>query len=147
MSERGWPAAEDGAFRQLIENVAAGVSILQDARIVYANRGRPRCWAGRRPRSRARIRPRCWSRRTARPAESFAALVSGRIDEDYTEYRVALPDGRVRHLAVSCARTDWRAGPPCCACCTHSRQRAATAALRGSEERYRTMVESLNQAL
>ena len=106
---------------------------------------------GRRGAGAGRHRPRrrCCSRRSGiGPAESFEALVAGRAEEDYSEYRIALPDGRVRHLAVSATRTDWQ-GRPAMLGVLHdiSRQRAAMAALRGSEERYRTMVESLNEGV
>ena len=74
--------------------------------------------------------------------------MAGQIEEDYSEYRLALPDGRVRHLAVSATRTDW-AGRAAMLGVFHdiSRQRAAMAALRGSEERYRTMIEALSEGV
>jgi PAS domain-containing protein len=104
---------------------------------------------GSRRRWSASIRPRCCPTRNASGRrECFEAIVSGRVDEDYNEYRIALPDGRVRHLAVSATRTDWN-GRPAMLGVLHdiSRQRAAMAALRGSEERYRTMIESLNEGV
>ncbi len=149
MNETDARASEDGAFRQVIQNVAAGIAILQDLRIVYVNPfaarmlGRPvATLVGSDPASLLAEHER------HRPAQTFEALVGGHIDEDYSEYRVELPDGRVRHLAVSATRTDW-AGRPAMLGVFHdiSRQRGAMAALRGSEERYRKMVESLNEGV
>ncbi len=149
MSEPQPRAAEDGAFRQLIENVAAGVTILQDDRIAYVNPCAARMLGreaavlvGADPGTLLFEDGQRW------PGESVEALVSGRIDEDYSEYRIVLPDGRVRHLAVTSRRSDWT-GRPAMLCVLHdiSRQRAAMAALGGSEQRYRTMVESLNEGV
>ena len=149
MSESDGLAADDGAFRHVIENVAAGIAVLQDDRIAYVNP----CAAkmlGREPATLIGIdlATLLSEEERHRPAESFAALVSGRVDEDYNEYRVALPDGRVRHLAVSARRIAWN-GRAATLGVFHdiSRQRAAMAALRGSEERYRTMVESLSEGV
>ena len=149
MSERDGPAADEGALRQVIENVAAGIAILVDDRIAYVNA----CAAkmlGRDARALVGVDPATllFEEERHRPAESFEALVSGRVDEDYSEYRIALPDGRVRHLAVSATRTDWH-GRTAMLGVIHdiSRQRAAMAALRGSEERYRTMIESLSEGV
>ena len=149
MNEPDGTAIDDGAFRHVIENVAAGIAILQDARIVHVNT----CAAkmlGRETTALIGIdlATLLLEEERHRPAESFDALVSGRIDEDYSEYRIALPDGRVRQLAVSATRTPWR-GRPAMLGVIHdiSRQRAAMAALRGSEERYRSMIESLNEGV
>ena len=149
MSEPEGHAAESGAFRHVIENVAAGVAVLQDDRIVYAN-ARAARMLGRESASLEGTDPTTLLSEDERhrPAEAFQALMSGSLEEDYSEYRVALPDGRVRHLAASSTRTDWN-GRPAMLCVLHdiSRQRAATAALRSSEERYRTMIESLNEGV
>jgi PAS domain S-box-containing protein len=149
MSEADGRAADEGGFRQVIENVAAGIAVLQDDRIAYVNA----CAAkmlGREPATLidTDLATLLSEEERHRPAESFAALVSGRIDEAYNEYRIALPDGRVRHLAVSARRIAWN-GRAATLGVFHdiSRQRAAMAALRGSEERYRTMVESLNEGV
>ena len=149
MSEAERRAGGDTAFRRMIENVAAGMVILQDDRIAYANAGAARLLA-REPDALVGVDPATLltDGERARPAESLRALVERRIDEDYNEYRVALPDGRVRHVAVSGTLTEWQ-GRPAMLGVLHdiSRQRAAMAALRGSEERYRTMVESLNEGV
>ena len=149
MSEPDGPAADNGAYRHVIENVAAGIAILHGERILYVNA----CGARMLGRETAALVGSDLSALLAederrRPAESFEALVAHRIDEDYSEFRIALPDGRVRHLAVSCTRTDWQ-GRTAMLGVFHdiSRQRAAMAALRGSEERYRTMIESLNEGV
>ena len=149
MSEPEGHVAESGAFRRMIENVAAGIAIVQDERIAYVN-ARAARMLGREIAALEGTDPAAllFDEERQRPAEAFEALMSGALDEDYSEYRVALPDGRMRHLAASSTRTDWR-GRPAMLCVLHdiSRQRAATAALRGSEERYRTMIESLNEGV
>ena len=149
MNEPEGHAAESGAFRQVIENVAAGITILQDDRIVYAN-ARAARMLGRESAALAGTDPAAllFEEERLRPAESFRALVSGALDEDYVEYRIALPDGRLRHLAASSTLTHWD-GRPAMLSVLHdiSRQRAAMAALRGSEERYRTMIESLTEGV
>jgi len=149
MSEPDGRAAEGGAFRQVIENVAAGIAILQDGRVAYVNACASRM-LGREATALLGIDPATllFDAERERPAGMQEAIISGRVDEDYGEYRIALPDGRVRHVAVSATRTDWN-GRPAMLGVLHdiSRQRAAMAALRGSEERYRTMIESLNEGV
>ena len=149
MSEPDARPADDGAFRQLIENVAVGITILQDGRIAYANA----CAAtmlGREVPALVGADPATllFEEDHQRPGDSFDAVVSGRVQEDYNEYRLVLPDGRVRHLAVTSRRSDW-GGRPALLCALHdiSRQRATMVALRGSEQRYRTMVESLDEGV
>jgi PAS domain S-box-containing protein len=149
MSEAEGRAAEEGGFRQVIENVAAGIVIVQDDRIAHVNACAARMLG--RPASALvgiDLATLLLDDERHRPAESLAALVEGRVEEDYNEYRIALPDGRTRHLAVSATRTPWQ-GRPAMLGVFHdiSRQHAAMAALRGSEERYRTMVESLNEGV
>ena len=39
MNEEQRPAAGEGALARVIQNVAAGIVVLQDGRIVYANAG------------------------------------------------------------------------------------------------------------
>ena len=112
MSEADGRAAEELDFRQVIDNVAAGIVILQDQRFVHVNA----CAAkmlGREATALVGIDPASLlvDEERNRPAESFAAVVSGRVDEDYSEYHIALPDGRVRHLSVSATRTDWHGRP------------------------------------
>jgi PAS domain S-box-containing protein len=149
MSEPEGLGSEEGGFRQVIENVAAGIVILQDDRIAYVNACAEKMLA-RQTSALIGIDPATLllDEESHGPRESLEALVAGRVDEDYNEYRVALPDGRVRHLAVSGTRTGWR-GRPAMLGVIHdiSRQRAAMDALRGSEGRYRTMVESLSEGV
>jgi PAS domain S-box-containing protein len=149
MSEVEGHAAGEGGFRQVIENVAAGIAILQDERIAYVNACAARM-LGRPATALVGIdlATLLLDEERHRPAQSMAALVGGRVEEDYSEYRLPLPDGGVRHLAVSATRTQWD-GRPAMLGVFHdiSPQRAAMAALRGSEERYRTMVESLNEGV
>ena len=149
MSEPDGHAAESGIFHRVIENVAAGIAILQDGRIVYVNPRAARM-LGREAAALVGSDPAALVSDGERHglAATLDALVSGRVDEDYNEYRIRLPDGRVRHFAVSSTRTDW-AGRPAMLGVFHdiSRQRAAMAALRGSEARHRTMIESLNEGV
>jgi len=149
MNEQDGRAAEEGAFRRVIENVAAGIVVLQDERIAFVNARATRL-LGRDAAALVGIDPATLlpEEERGRPAESYRSLVEGRAEEDYSEYRVTLPDGRVRHLAVSATRTEWH-GRPAMLGVLHdiSRQRAAMTALRGSEERYRTMIESLSEGV
>ena len=149
MSEPDGHAAAGGAFRQVIENVAAGIAILQDGRIVYVN-ARAARMLGREMAALVGLDPAALLSDGERhgPAGTYDAIVSGLVDEDYNEYRIGLPDGRVRHFAVSSTRTDWN-GRAAMLGVFHdiSRQRAAMAALRGSEQRHRTMIESLNEGV
>ena len=149
MSEPDGREAGQDAFRQVIENVAAGIVILQDDRLAYVNACAARmlgrdvaALTGADPAELLSAADR------GRLAESYGAVVAGAAEDDYNEYRIALPDGRVRHLAVSATRARWE-GRPALLGVLHdvSRQRAAMAALRGSEERYRTMVESLSEGV
>ncbi|MBW8756266.1 MAG: PAS domain S-box protein [Burkholderiales bacterium] len=149
MNEQDGRAAEEGAFRRVIENVAAGIMVLQDDRLAFVNARAARL-LGRDAAALVGVDPATLlsDGERGRPAESYRALVDGQAEEDYSEYRITLPDGRVRHLAVSATRSDWN-GRPAMLGVLHdiSRQRAAMAALRGSEERYRTMIESLNEGV
>ncbi len=149
MNEAQRRAAGEAALAQVIQNVAAGIVVLQDGRIVYANGGAGKMLA-RDAAALVGVDPAdlLSEAERHRPGESMRALIEGRSDEDYNEYRVVLPDGRVRHLAVAGTRTDW-GGRPAMLGVLHdiSRQRAAMAALRGSEERYRTMVDSLSEGV
>jgi two-component system, sensor histidine kinase and response regulator len=149
MSVTDGRVAESGAFRRVVENIAAGVVILQDDRIVHVNAHAARM-LGRETATLLGTRRSelLVGEEGGHAAETFEALLAGALDEAYDEHRLALPDGRVRHLASSCTRTEW-AGRPAMLCVLHdiSRQRAAMAALRGSEERYRTMIESLSEGV
>ncbi len=149
MSEPDGRAANEGAFRQVVENVAAGIAILQDHRIVHVNPRAARM-LGREVQALLGIDPVTLLAvdERHRPGQTTENLISGRIDEHYGEFRIAMPDGRVRHIAGSATRTEW-SGRPAVLAVLHdiSRQRAAMAALRGSEERYRTMIESLNEGV
>ncbi|MFL6677426.1 MAG: PAS domain S-box protein, partial [Burkholderiaceae bacterium] len=149
MNEQEGRAADEGAFRRVIENVAAGIVVLQDERLAFVN-ARAARMLGRDAAALVGIDPGTLlpDEERGQPAESYRSLVEGGAEEDYREYRITLPDGRVRHLAVSATRTDWH-GRPAMLGVLHdiSRQRAAMAALRGSEERYRTMIESLSEGV
>ena len=112
MSEAQGRGAEDGGFRQVIENLAAGIAILQDDRMAYVNA----CAASMlgRPASALvgiDLATLLHEADRHRPAESMAALIAGRLEEDYNEVRITLPDGRIRHLAVSGTRTQWQGRP------------------------------------
>jgi PAS domain S-box-containing protein len=145
MSKAQGQEAEEHCFRDVVENVVAGIAIMQDDRIVYANACAARM-LGRDRNELIGVAPAdlLVDEEKQRPAGSFAALAAGRTTEEYDEYRVPLNDGRMRYLAVSSTLTQWR-GRPAHLGVFHdiSRQRAAMAALRGSEERYRSMVEAL----
>jgi PAS domain S-box-containing protein len=149
MSESDGLEAGQDAFRQVIENVAAGIVILQDDRLAYVNACAARM-LGRDAAALTGADPATLlsAEDRGRLAESYGAVVAGGADDDYNEYRIVLPDGHVRHLAVSATRTRWKQQPALLGVLHDvSRQRAAMAALRGSEERYRTMVESLNEGV
>ena len=149
MSDRESRPPDDRWCRSVVEHVAAGVVILQDERFVYVNRCAARM-LGRDAGALIGVEPGTLlvDDERRRQVESTAALMARRSEEEYNEYRVVLPDGRTRQLAVSSTLTEW-AGQPATVGVLHdiSRQRAATAALRGSEERYRSMVESLSEGV
>jgi two-component system sensor histidine kinase/response regulator len=143
MSEPLVCATEDGWFRGVVEHVVAGIVVLQDGHIVYLNP----CAAGMLGReTRALVGIEAGALLAGedrrRQAESTESLLARRSGEEYNEYRIALPDGQLRQVAVSSTLTEWQ-GRPATLAVMHdiSRQRAATAtaALRGSEERYRSM--------
>ncbi len=140
MSEPDGRAAEEPDFRKVIENVAAGIAILQDQRIAYVNACAARM-LGRETKALIGIDPASLLIDEERhcPAESSDAVVSRDVDEDYSEYRVELPDGRVRHLAVSATRTDWH-GRPAMLGVFHDISRQRTAA---ELERHRDRLEEL----
>ncbi len=149
MSERESRPPGDGWCRSVVEHVAAGIVIVQDGRLVYVNP----CAAnmlGREVGALVGVEPGTLlaDDERRRQVESTAALMARRSDQEYNEYRITLPDGRTRQLAVSSTLTEW-AGEAATVGVLHdiSRQRAATAALRGSEERYRSMVESLSEGV
>ncbi len=149
MIEREARPPGDGWSRSVVEDVAAGVVILQDGLLVYVNP----CAAkmlGREAGALLGVEPGTLllDEERQRQRESTAALIARRSDQEYNEYRIQLPDGRTRQLAVSSTLTEW-GGQPATVGVLHdiSRQRAATAALRGSEERYRSMVESLDEGV
>jgi PAS domain S-box-containing protein len=148
-SEREWRAPADEPARTLAQHAAAGMVVVQDGVIVYANPYAARL-LGREVAALEGVEPTAllYDEDRPRQVESTAALLAGRSGEEYNEYRVALPDGRTRQFAVHSTLTDWR-GRPATMGVLHdiSRQRAATAALRGSEERYRSMVESLSEGV
>jgi PAS domain S-box-containing protein len=149
MCEPDGRLAGDGEFRQVIESVAAGILILQDGRVAHAN-ARVARMLGREVGALLGIEPATllFEEDRHRPAESFDALMSHRVDEDYAEYRFASPDGRIRNMAVTSTRTVWNGRPAVLGIVDDiSRQRAAMAALRSSEQRYRTMVESLTEGV
>ena len=149
MSEADGQSANEGELRQVIESVAAGILILQDGRVAHAN-ARAARMLGREDGALLGIDPATLllEEDRHRPAESFDALMSHRVDEDYAEYRFAWPDGRLRNMAVTSTRTVWNGRPAMLGIVDDiSRQRAAMAALRSSEQRYRTMVDALTEGV
>jgi two-component system, sensor histidine kinase and response regulator len=143
MSEPDGLAAANGAYRHVIENVAAGIAILHGDCILYVNACAARL-LGREAAALvgSELSALLAEEERGRPAESYEALVSGRIDEDHGEYRIVLPDGRLRCLAVAATRTDWN-GRTAMLGVFHdiSRQRDAVAALRDIAERERAAAE------
>lgn len=135
MNERESHPPDDGWSRHVVEHVAAGVVIQQDGRLVYANPHAARL-LGRGVDALVGVAPGSLLSDDERQSEleSTAALIAHRSDEEYNEYRIVLPDGRTRQLAVSSTLTEW-AGQPATVGVLHdiSRQRAATAALRGQQ--------------
>jgi PAS domain S-box-containing protein len=112
MSEPEGRVAEDRCFRDVVEKVAAGIAILQDDRIVHVNSCAARM-LGRATADLIGVDPAqlLADDERHRLSESFDALVSGRSEEEYAEYSIALRDGLTRHLAVSSTLTDWNGRP------------------------------------
>src|SRR3954469_18022968 len=92
MSEVQGPAGDDAALGRVIGNLAAGVVILQDDRIAYVN-GRAARMLGREVAALVGTDPASLlsGDERGRPGETLAAIIEGRIEEDYTEYRLVLP--------------------------------------------------------
>jgi PAS domain S-box-containing protein len=142
-------AAREPGFGGVVSNLEAGVVILQDGRIVHANAHAAQL-LGRPPAQLVGTDAATLLQGDDRdgPQRAFAALSAGEVERTYDEYRIELPDGRVRQLAVASTMAPWQ-GRPALVGVLHdvSRQRATMTALRGSEERYRSMVESLNEGV
>jgi PAS domain S-box-containing protein len=149
MSEPEARSGDDPWFRDAVASVGAGIFVLQDDRFVFVNPCAAQMF-GREAAELMGITPGALLAPEDGPrhVNSFEALITGRVDREYNEYRITWPDGRVRQLSVSSTLTQW-AGRPASLGVMHdiSRQRAAMAALRGSEERYRSMVDSLNEGV
>ena len=81
MSEAEGRASEEAALGQAIGSLAAGILVLQDDRIAYAN-ARAARMLGRDAAALAGIDPATLfsSDERRRPAETLAAIVAGRID-------------------------------------------------------------------
>src|ERR1700744_6785681 len=95
MSEPDGHAAAGGAFRQVIENVAAGIPILQDGRIVYVN-ARAARMLGREMAALVGLDPAALLSDGERhgPAGTYDAIVSGLVHEDYNADRIRPAHGR-----------------------------------------------------
>ena len=148
MSEPERLAAEEPCFRDVVENVAAGITVLQDGRIAYVNpcaaqmAGRPAAdLVG------SEFAALLVDEERHLPGEALAALVSGRSGEEYGEYRIVRPDGRTRHVAVTATLCRWQ-GRPACLGVMHdiSRQRAA-AGLERSRDRLEELVHERTREL
>ena len=87
MTEPDGPGADNGAFRHVIESVAAGIAILQGDRILYVNACAARM-LGREAVALvgSELSALLSEPERRRPAESFEALVSGRVEQEYGEY-------------------------------------------------------------
>src|SRR5207244_2780331 len=101
------------ALGRVIGNLAAGVVILQDDRIAYVN-GRAARMLGREVAALVGTDPASLlsGDERGRPGETLAAIIQGRIEEDYTEHRLVLPDGRSAPHSSNCAATSWPIGEP-----------------------------------
>ena len=149
MSESDGREAGPDAFRQAIEKLAAGVLIMQESRLAFVNACAARM-LGREAGQLVGVDPASLLSEGDRPrlVESLEELCAGRVDETFNEYQFTLPDGRMLHLAASVTRTDWTGRPATLAILRDvARQRGPITALRGSEERYRTMIESLSEGV
>ena len=82
----------------MIATLAAGVAVLQDERVVYVN-ARAARMLERAPEALIGVAPGDLLGLAAerqRRMEAFESLAGGRFEEDFHEYRVSMPDGRVR---------------------------------------------------
>ncbi|HEX7636899.1 MAG TPA: PAS domain S-box protein, partial [Burkholderiaceae bacterium] len=149
MAESATDATDKRWADRLVEQVSAGIVVQQDGRFVFVNACASRM-LGRDAEMLRGLPPAALlaDEDRARQLASTDALLAHRSEQEYNEYRIALPDGGARQLAVHSTLTEWH-GRPATVGVMHdiSRQRAATAALRGSEERYRSMVESLSEGV
>ena len=147
MSEHGSRAPDAGWFRGVVEQVVAGIVIVQDGRFAYAN---PRAieMLGHPALLGASVRDLLDEHQIQRHATVVRELIAGERERAYNEYDVVLPSGAPLQCAVSSSRTEWQ-GEPAVLGVLHdiSAQTRAIAALRESEERYRSTVDSLEEGL
>ena len=147
MNEQGSRAPDAGWFRGVVEQVVAGIVIVQDGHFAYAN---PRAieMLGHPALLGASVRELLDEHQIQRHATIVRELMSGERERAYNEYDVVLPSGEPLQCAVSSTRTQWR-GEPAVLGVLHdiSAQARALTALRDSEERYRSTVDSLEEGL
>ena len=136
-------------FRSVVEKAVAGILVVQNGVIVYANDHAARMIG----RSRAELIGVGTAQflagvqgETHRGAVD--ALLSGAHQTTYNEYQVALPAGGSVRIAVSGSRIE-RNGRPATLGVLHdvTARRSAELALRASEEKYRLMVSGLTEGV
>jgi len=132
-------------YRSLVEKAVAGIVVVQNGAIVYANDHAARMIG----RSRAELLGARVGQLLGRVQEethrtTVDALLSGAHQTSYNEYQVALPTGGSVRLAVSGSRIEMN-GHPATLGVLHdvTARRGTEEELRRSEQTNRTLMESL----
>jgi len=140
---------DDRWLRGAVERAVAGILVVQGGRIVYANPHAARMLERSRE-TLTGLAPTALlgEAQRAQHLNAVDSLLSGAEDTTQREYRVELPSGARRQIAVSSTRIDFH-GRPAVLGVLHdvTAHRESEAALRASEEKYRSMVVTLNEGV
>ncbi len=141
MSNRDDAVPGDDWCCGVVEQVVAGIVVIQDGRFVFAN---PHALHMFRERTDAlvgsAVEDLLGGDQRERPARDAEALMAARLEQTCTEHEIAVPDGRALQFAVCSTRTVWR-GAPAVLCVLRD-----ISDLRRSERRLRELDTALARA-
>jgi len=140
---------DDRWLRGVVEHAVAGILVVQGGRIAYANPHAAKILERSRE-TLTGLAPTALlgEAQHALHLNTVDGLLSGAVDTTRREYPLELPSGARRQIAVSSTRIDFR-GRPAVLGVLHdiTAHRESEAALRASEEKYRSMVVTLNEGV